>query len=194
MRIGAVEHALTVEGPGLRTAIWVQGCSIGCRGCCNPEFTSPLGGWDEDPLDLAAKVIAAGGDGITILGGEPLEQAADAARFITTVRSGSSMGIILFTGMKFDHAMSDPDRRLAILGSDLVIAGPFLRSLAPDPRRWIGSSNQTVHFITDRYARFKTAWPGEDMAVEIVADADGIRISGNPAAIASLCLAGRALD
>ena len=70
----------TAEGPGLRSALWVQGCSVHCPGCFNPQLWAEMGGRVENPADLAERFVAdalsAGVEGITLLGGEPFDQAA----------------------------------------------------------------------------------------------------------------------
>ena len=92
-----------MEGPGLRTAIWFQGCDLACPGCCNPEFLPREGGelWDPGALaDLVCGLYdgvpgpgnggvgSAGPDaaepveGVTLLGGEPLQQPRGLAAFL----------------------------------------------------------------------------------------------------------------
>ena len=44
MRVAQIVERTEVEGPGLRTAIWVQGCTLNCPGCCNQEFLPHGGG------------------------------------------------------------------------------------------------------------------------------------------------------
>jgi len=75
------------EGPGVRFAVWVQGCTLRCPGCCNPEmFVHGKGGFEVEPSALAAEVLATPAvEGLSILGGEPFEQAAEVA--VSTVRA-----------------------------------------------------------------------------------------------------------
>ena len=77
MRIARIWHKTESEGPGLRTAIWLQGCSIGCPGCINPHLWSFHGGDEVNVEHLADEILALDVDGITLLGGEPFDQAAD---------------------------------------------------------------------------------------------------------------------
>ena len=64
-----------VEGPGLRAAIWVQGCPIHCPGCAVPEYWDFHGGTSIRVEDLANKILSIPNlEGVTFAGGEPFTQ------------------------------------------------------------------------------------------------------------------------
>ena len=67
-----------VDGPGLRFAVFTQGCHHNCEGCHNPGSHDPEGGYWED-CDVIIKKIKENPllDGITFSGGEPFLQAED---------------------------------------------------------------------------------------------------------------------
>ncbi|MFZ2958270.1 MAG: 4Fe-4S single cluster domain-containing protein [Candidatus Ozemobacteraceae bacterium] len=185
MRIGSILPITEVEGPWRRTAIWMQGCSIRCLYCCNPHYFDPTGGFDRDSVELADEIIDGAAlskiEGITLLGGEPFDQAADVERFLQHLRARSSLGIILFTGHSWETVRATPAfARVADL-CDLVKAGPFDRSKTPDTRRWIGSRNQTTHSITDRYRSLAEHWDEHRCELELHLRDDGeLVISGTP--------------
>ncbi|MEU4625342.1 4Fe-4S cluster-binding domain-containing protein [Actinoplanes sp. NPDC023801] len=60
VRVARFLERTTAEGPGERTAIWVQGCSIRCPGCFNPHLFGSRGGTLTSPDDLVRRVLAAG--------------------------------------------------------------------------------------------------------------------------------------
>ena len=194
LRVGRIIEATEAEGPGLRTAVWLQGCTLGCPGCCNPELLPTRGAPDHgdvdmDPISLGAQLVdrarrpaEAAIEGVTFLGGEPLQQAVPLARCIAWVREHSSLGVMLFTGYRYAQVVADPDRRRVLELCDLVVAGPFSRAHAPDSRRWIGSSNQTVHFVTDRYAALRTAWEPYRREIEVHVRDGEIVVNGTPLA------------
>ena len=68
------------EGPHRRYAVWVQGCTLACPGCCNPELFPAAGGLEVPVATIVEELAAARRihaiEGLTVLGGEPLEQAA----------------------------------------------------------------------------------------------------------------------
>jgi organic radical activating enzyme len=84
VRIHAIAHGSRVNGPGVRSVCWFQGCQnmgiggIGhCVGCWNPDLWDATGGTDYDPAYLADQIFAhcqPGTEGLTISGGEPLQQ------------------------------------------------------------------------------------------------------------------------
>lgn len=153
IRVGAIVDDTVAEGPGRRFAVWVQGCSIRCPGCFNPHLWSTHGGNGIDAADLAERALAVPGiDGVTLLGGEPFEQARPLADFASRV-AAHGLSVMTFSGFTY-HELSGvgaPDGAAELLcATDLLVSGPFL-SDRPDPRRpWVGSTNQEFHFLTDR--------------------------------------------
>ena len=80
IRIFGLADDSIVDGPGIRFTTFVQGCPHHCPGCHNPESHSFSGGTVMDTADIIRKL---GGnpllDGLTLSGGEPMEQAAECA-------------------------------------------------------------------------------------------------------------------
>ena len=71
-----------VDGPGIRTVVWTQGCIHNCPGCHNPETHSFNAGIWRDVEDVCSEIIANDfQDGITLSGGDPLAQ-IDACLYI----------------------------------------------------------------------------------------------------------------
>ncbi|AWB87594.1 4Fe-4S single cluster domain-containing protein [Mycetocola zhujimingii] len=147
------------EGPGLRSALWVQGCSVRCPGCFNPQLWAERGGLIGNPAELAESFVAdalgAGVEGITLLGGEPFDQAAALATIAEAFRA-AGLTVMTFTGYPLDRltawAASRPDISRLLAATDLLIDGPYLRD-QPDPvRPWLGSTNQGIRALTPAYA------------------------------------------
>ena len=74
VRIARVVPRTAVEGPGVRTAVWVQGCSVRCAGCFNPHTWAAEGGTSVPVAALLAILVDQEVEGITLLGGEPFDQ------------------------------------------------------------------------------------------------------------------------
>lgn len=153
MRIAQIVPSTEAEGPGVRTAIWTQGCSIRCPACCNPEFFAATGGTEYSIPDLVQQILDSGSDGLTLLGGEPLNQPENTTALAQAVQAvGKS--VIVFSGYyrpEVEHRAPDLLKHV-----DVLVDGPFDHKLLEKdspviPRRWLGSSNQGLHFITDRY-------------------------------------------
>lgn len=154
MRIATIVENTGAEGPGRRFAMWVQGCTIRCPGCCNPQMFAREGGTEWDAGDLAARVLATPEiEGLSILGGEPFEQAEALAELTRAVRAGGR-SVMTYTGYTLAElrARGDAATDAALASTDLLVDGRFDAALYETKRRWIGSSNQALHFLSDRYA------------------------------------------
>lgn len=143
-------------GFGERGGLWLQGCSIHCPGCMSRDT------WTEAKTrrrveDLAEEIEAwlPNADGLSITGGEPLDQAGALARLLARLRGKVGGDIILFTGYSEDALPEGAGSVLAHI--DTLVAGPF-EAEAPSDVPLLGSANQTLRFLTElgreRYERF----------------------------------------
>jgi anaerobic ribonucleoside-triphosphate reductase activating protein len=159
------------NGPGARAVIWTQGCSLKCPGCFNPETHTFDGGELISPDDLFKKIdsIKESIEGITVSGGEPLEQANSLADFLHLIKKHTNLSIIILTGFEWTEIQDAlngklPDEivfanlRLNLDGikriielSDVIIAGRYKHNLHIS-RQLRGSSNKTIHCLTNRYS------------------------------------------
>lgn len=103
-RVARVVPRTRAEGPGERFAVWVQGCTIRCSGCFNPQMWAARGGRDTDVSALAQQVLAAEVEGVTFLGGEPFEQAAGLAALASGLRA-EGLSVMTFTGFTYEDLM-----------------------------------------------------------------------------------------
>ena len=90
------------NGPGLRAVVFLQGCTLACRGCFNPE-THSFAGTEVTVDAVADKVIRAhkehGVEGVTFTGGEPMQQAPALLELIQTLHQQvPSLSFGLFSG------------------------------------------------------------------------------------------------
>lgn len=143
----------TVEGPGERACLWVQGCPIHCKGCAVP-WTWPEEGGTEMEIEALARVILTGPtvEGVTFLGGEPFAQAAPLAQLATILRS-HGLSVMTFSGFTLESIQraNRADWQALLEVTDLLIDGPFQEELLDLSRPWVGSANQRYHFLTERY-------------------------------------------
>ncbi|MCF6097577.1 pyruvate formate lyase-activating protein [Thermovorax subterraneus] len=79
-RVHSVESMGTLDGPGIRFVVFLQGCPLRCVYCHNPDTWSLSGGKIEDADFLVKRIISfkpymdASGGGVTLSGGEPTLQ------------------------------------------------------------------------------------------------------------------------
>lgn len=154
LRIHHLEPSSLVNGPGQRFVIWVQGCSLGCPGCFNP-YTHPITGGKLVSINQLADQISRLGEkieGITISGGEPLQQLPALTRFLRIVKAGSDLSVVVFSGFSWAEIQRMPGSKSLLPLTDVLLAGRFIQEqrLAAG---LLGSSNKSIHFLTPHYSQ-----------------------------------------
>lgn len=184
IRYSAKVGDCTVLGPGTRAVLWVHGCCFDCPGCIGHSYRS--GEWLEaTPDELASWYLGLSADGLTISGGEPMLQAASLAELVRLVREESDCGVIVYTGFTHERLLererTDEGVRAFLGAIDLLIDGPYVEEL-DDGRPYVGSSNQRVIALTDRYERDVDAYYGKATArrMEIRLSETGTIMMGVP--------------
>tara|TARA_B110000003_G_C16600856_1_gene515554 strand:- start:264 stop:845 length:582 start_codon:yes stop_codon:yes gene_type:complete len=176
LRIGAIEEQSSIYGPGLRFVIWVQGCTLACKGCWNKNFWPKEGGNNRSIESLVTQISTTESiEGITILGGEPLEQPEAVLDLINSVQR-LNLSIFLYSGFE-THELNSTQKK-CIEASDIVVLGRYDEQKRNINLRWRGSSNQVLQFPTKRYRDMQFEERGE---CEVIIDDDGsVRILGYP--------------
>jgi anaerobic ribonucleoside-triphosphate reductase activating protein len=146
LRVHAVESRSRANGPGSRFVVWVQGCTLGCPGCFNPG-THAAGGREIAIDELAAQM--AGADGLTVSGGEPLQQAEGVAVLLDAART-LGMSTLAFSGYALDEIRALPGGPQVLARLDVLVDGRYVAGerLASGLR---GSANQRIHLLTSRH-------------------------------------------
>jgi anaerobic ribonucleoside-triphosphate reductase activating protein len=140
-----------VLGPGERAVVWVQGCSLHCPGCMVPETWSPAGGQAVEAAELAREVLAAGRvDGVTVSGGEPMEQPGAVAELLAAVRAAGK-DVWVYSGYTLEEllARDDPEVDRVLSLADVLVDGRYERA-SPEPGGYRGSANQRLVPLTGR--------------------------------------------
>jgi anaerobic ribonucleoside-triphosphate reductase activating protein len=182
LNVAQIVPCTEAEGPGRRFALWFQGCPLRCPGCCNPEMLPFAGGAALTVGEVLQQIDAAAGvEGITLLGGEPLAHAAGVAALARAVRR-RGLSVMVFSGYTLDEARHLPDPAVAELLAltDILVDGPYLRDQPDTERRWIGSRNQRVHFLTERYRADDPCWRRSN-TLEIRLAGGAVTVNGFPA-------------
>lgn len=155
MQIHHIEPLTRAEGPGVRYAIWVQGCKNGCKGCYAKDTWSLNGGIKAAVEDIICQIeeVSEQIEGVTFLGGEPMLQAEALSLIAARIRElGKS--VITFTGLTLEKIKEDGNKsQLALVeNTDVLIDGPYMEAKRDFSRPLVGSSNQRFHFLTKRYS------------------------------------------
>lgn len=138
----------------MRFTVWVQGCHNFCPGCYATALWDEAGGREIEAEEIIRQIAQTKDiEGITFLGGEPMEQAGNLAK-IAAAAQNMGLSVLTFTGLLHEHILeeADPDRMELLKYTDLLIDGPYMQDLHDTTRPWVGSSNQRYLFLTDRYS------------------------------------------
>ena len=188
LRVATIVDDTEAEGPGHRFAVWVQGCSIRCAGCCNPEMFDARTGTATsiDELDGRLGRAARAGmiEGVTFLGGEPFEQAAGLGELARRAKL-RGLTVMVFSGYTLEAIRARGDSAPLLDHVDLLVDGPYDQA-RPEPvppvgRRWIGSQNQVMHYLTGAYTDGDPRMR-EANTIEIRVSRQGLLINGWPSA------------
>lgn len=161
-----------VNGPGVRAVVWTQGCSIGCRGCFNPmTHPSAQEGTLYDPFQLGKDLGKRQVDGITVSGGEPLDQSEEVYDLVRAFREVNAGTALLFTGYTIEALMKAPEKRRTLLQFDAVLAGPYRDDAA---EIWKG---KRLVMVTERIPASALR---PERRIEIVGSEDTVYLTGFP--------------
>ena len=157
-----------VDGPGIRTTIFCQGCPHHCPGCHNPET------WDfgcGTPMDeeTILKIVRSNPlcRGVTFSGGEPFAQSAGFVRLAKLLKA-AGYEVASYSGYTFEQLLTGSDDQRALLETiDILIDGPFLQAEKSLELVFKGSRNQRILDVPKSLAAGKAVettsrrWLGE---------------------------------
>lgn len=146
LNIRDITYDSCVDGIGLRTVIWFQGCNHHCKNCHNPETWSAEGGTSYSIEEVAQLINDQ--NRVTLSGGDPLFQIKALDKMLELVDSGKD--IWLYTGYTYDKLSELLLLYPNILKKVSIIkTGPFIESLKSSNIKFRGSSNQEFYKIKD---------------------------------------------
>lgn len=151
MRYGQIRNYDIANGPGIRTTIFVTGCTHRCKGCFNELYMDFNYGtpWTEVQTELILKCLKDPSiSGLTVLGGEPMQNAEGLIPVLTKVREsigrGSEKTIWLYSGYTFEEILAD-EKKVSLLSlCDVLVDGRFVEELKNPRLKFRGSENQRV--------------------------------------------------
>lgn len=157
LNVAKIIDVTQAEGPGLRTAIWVQGCLKRCVGCCNGQFLKiqPADVCDSQMIieQIAQNQQQYGIEGVTLLGGEPFLQAEGLADVAQACHK-MGLSVMVFSGYQLEELEDDARFKGAsqlLKATDVLVDGEYQQALTENVRNWVGSTNQRFHYFTDFY-------------------------------------------
>ncbi len=137
------------NGPGVRTTLFVSGCTNNCEGCFNKELQDFNYGekWTKNiEDDFIKQVMNPNIVGVNILGGEPMDQIRDEglADLLKRIKSETKKSIWLWSGYLYENIISSKDRDAILKYVDVLIDGRFELDKRNISLKYRGSSNQRV--------------------------------------------------
>ena len=184
LNVSYLKAATHANGPGIRAAVWVQGCNIGCNGCYNPSTHAHEPNRLLSPKEIADWYCSLPGvEGITFSGGEPFEQAKAVLEVIKEIDQSTveMVNVFIYSGYTLKQLKSDSNKSVKSLLEriDILSSGPFIKELMDKNLLWRGSSNQELHFLSERFNELMMEkWKWESPVEEITLSIDGVRYTG----------------
>lgn len=148
MRIAGVVNESIVDGPGLRMTVFFQGCPHQCPGCHNPHTHDENGGEIMDTADVVRRFRANPLlSGITLSGGEPLEQPAAAMEIAEAVKADGK-SVMVYTGYRWEDVFAMSENTPAVRGllkhTDILVDGRYVQANKTLNLPFRGSLNQRL--------------------------------------------------
>lgn len=139
-----VVEGTSVDGPGLRTSIYLAGCNHRCPGCHN-ESTWSFNAGSNRTINELLEVIDYNDFDVTLTGGDPLYQASQLLLLVKILKQ-RGRGVWCYTGFTFEDICNGAvaDGRELLEHIDVLVDGPFVNSLRDTSLLFRGSSNQRL--------------------------------------------------
>ena len=161
MKYAKIRKLDVTNGPGVRTTLFVSGCTHNCEGCFNKEqqdfnygndFTKET---EDEFIELTkSRQIK----GVNILGGEPMQQIMDDTllNLLRRIKSETNKPIWLWSGYKFEEIIANPKRLELLKEVEVLIDGKFEIDKRDIMLKYRGSANQRVIDVKKSLEKGKT--------------------------------------
>lgn len=143
-RLADIVEDSIVDGPGVRIAVFVQGCPHHCPGCHNPATHDPVGGRDADTNEVFARIDENPLlSGVTLTGGEPFEQCGAMADIAQRAKA-RGLNVMAYSGYRFEQLLEKPQAMQVLAYCDTLVDGPFVMDQRSLDLLFRGSKNQRI--------------------------------------------------
>ena len=145
LELAAIVTDSIVDGPGIRTCVFCQGCPHHCEGCHNPETWefgcgTPMA--EEDILAIVKSNPLC--RGVTFSGGEPFAQAEGFAKLGKLLKE-AGYEVASYSGFTFEQLLhGTADQKALLEAIDVLIDGPYLQQQRSLELNFRGSKNQRI--------------------------------------------------
>lgn len=184
LNVASLRLCTEAEGPGKRFAIWVQGCKHRCPGCCNPEMQELKRNIVVEASDVIQLIERAeqkyGIEGVSFIGGEPILQAEGLSEIAKWCQL-NDLTVLVFTGYQYENILESNDVQIKKLlkNVDILVDGQYIQEEYDEERDWVGSKNQKVILLSDKYKR-GIEYQHSERTMELLVSDNNVLINGWP--------------
>lgn len=147
LRVIDIVDGTIVDGPGLRTSIYLAGCRHACEGCHNPQSWDFKAGRDMSISEIV-RHVEDNGFNVTLSGGDPLYQIDTVIELCDAIHS-IGKNVWCYTGFTYEEILEDPSLARILEHTDVLVEGRFIQSLKDSTLRFRGSSNQRIIYLNE---------------------------------------------
>ena len=145
MNYAKIQYPTTSDGLGFRVSLYTSGCTLHCKGCHNPKLWKFDYGkeFTEETLNKLVESVSIDYiDGLSVLGGEPLDNYEDVLNICKVVKERTGKNIWLYTGYEKDVVWSKFSEILEYV--DTIVVGRFIYEQRDTTLAFRGSANQEI--------------------------------------------------
>ena len=142
LRVVDIIEGTSVDGPGLRTSIYLAGCRHKCPGCQNPETWSFESGRDMTIKEIM-EVVRVNDFNVTLTGGDPIYQLPALTHLVKEIKNLGKT-VWCYTGFTYDELVRNPQYDDFLFLIDILVDGPYIEAQRDISLRFRGSTNQRI--------------------------------------------------
>lgn len=156
MRVLDIVPGTSVDGPGLRTAIYFAGCFHHCQGCHNPQSWDFCGGHEMTVGDVMKEIVDNDFD-VTLTGGDPMYRVEEILPLLIAIKDAGK-NIWLYTGFLYEEIVADRRMSLVLPYVDVIVDGPYIEAERDIHILFRGSRNQRLIDVKKSTAASIVEW------------------------------------
>jgi len=137
------------NGPGIRSSLFVSGCTHQCKSCFNEEYQNFYYGRKWTPEVCAGFVKTLADEkikGVTIIGGEPMDQINDndLLNLVKQINTDVKKSIWIYSGYTYEQIINHEKRKQILTFCDVLVDGLFVQAQKDLRLKFKGSRNQRI--------------------------------------------------
>lgn len=147
IRYGQIRKYDVANGVGVRTTIFVTGCTHNCFNCFNEEYQDFNYGklWTDNETRLVIDYLKDSHvSGLSLLGGEPMQNTPDLTDVVKEIKQKTEKDIWVWSGFTYEDIIKNKRYKELLELCDVLVDGKFIQSQKDLSLEFRGSSNQRI--------------------------------------------------